>query len=156
MSTTDEHRAATPSTSPSATPPAPSAAVPGGSQSVRASDAEREAAVARLHQALGEGRLDLGEVETRITAAYAARNRDELPPLLADLPPSATTAVGPSAAPTWATLATGLIWRLRLLLLGEADAAAAPTPAQRRRIALLAVGVVAWLAACALLGAVLA
>ncbi len=55
---------------------------------LRASDGEREATVARLHQALAEGRLDLAETEERVTAAYAARHRDELPPLLADLPSS--------------------------------------------------------------------
>ena len=44
---------------------------------LRASDAEREATVARLHQALAEGRLDLAETEERVTAAYAARHRDE-------------------------------------------------------------------------------
>ncbi len=48
---------------------------------VRASTSEREETVARLHHALGEGRLDLAETETRIAAAYAAQYRDELPPL---------------------------------------------------------------------------
>jgi hypothetical protein len=43
----------------------------------RASDAEREDTVARLHHALGEGRLDLAETEERSVAAYAAQYRDE-------------------------------------------------------------------------------
>jgi hypothetical protein len=61
---------------------------------VRASDAEREAAVARLHHALGEGRLDLTETDRRIAAACAAVFREDLPPLLADIPAAETTATG--------------------------------------------------------------
>lgn len=53
---------------------------------VRASDADREAVVARLQVAVGEGRLDLDEFEQRATAAYAALTRAELDLLLADLP----------------------------------------------------------------------
>ena len=69
--------AATPvPTTPAPTPPTP----------VRASDADRNDVVDRLQHALGEGRLDLAETEERVTAAYAARYRSDLPPLLADLP----------------------------------------------------------------------
>src|SRR6185503_4905719 len=60
----------------------------------RASDAEREAVVARLRDAAGEGRLTVEELDERIDAAYAARTRDELDPLTADLP-----AAGPGASP---------------------------------------------------------
>ena len=60
----------------------------------RASDAEREAIVGRLHDAGAEGRLTMEELAERIDAAYAARTRAELEPLVADLP--ATT--GPGAA----------------------------------------------------------
>ena len=35
---------------------------------LRASDAEREDTVAQLHQALGEGRLDLADNESRVAA----------------------------------------------------------------------------------------
>jgi hypothetical protein len=52
----------------------------------RASDSEREAIVARLRQAAGEGRLTVEELTERIDAAYAATTRDELEPLTADLP----------------------------------------------------------------------
>jgi hypothetical protein len=69
---------------------------------VQASDAEREDAVARLHHALGEGRLDLAETEDRVTAAYAAQHRAELLPLLADLPHGSSLAG--SGAPTWTAL----------------------------------------------------
>ena len=59
----------------------------------RASDAEREAVVARLRDAAGEGRLTVEELAERVAAAYAAGTREELEPLTADLP-----AVAPAAA----------------------------------------------------------
>jgi hypothetical protein len=68
-----------------APPPVPrpdDAAAPG----VRASDADREALVARLQVALGEGRLDLDEFGQRAGAAYAAVTTAELAELVADLP----------------------------------------------------------------------
>lgn len=51
-----------------------------------ASDAEREATVARLGDAAGEGRLILDEFSERIGQAYAARTRGELEALVSDLP----------------------------------------------------------------------
>lgn len=51
-----------------------------------ASDAEREAAVDRLRDASGEGRLGADELEDRVRDAYAARTRAELDVLVADLP----------------------------------------------------------------------
>jgi hypothetical protein len=65
----------------------------------RASDAEREAVVARLRDAAGEGRLTVEELAERIDAAYAARTRAELEPLTADLPvPGERTGFAPAAA----------------------------------------------------------
>jgi Domain of unknown function (DUF1707)/Cell wall-active antibiotics response 4TMS YvqF len=55
----------------------------------RASDAEREATVARLREAAAEGRLTVEELDERIDAAYAASTRAELEPLTADLPEAA-------------------------------------------------------------------
>ncbi|MGY1723174.1 DUF1707 domain-containing protein [Blastococcus sp. SYSU DS0533] len=60
---------------------------------VRVSDAEREAVVARLQKAVGEGRLDLDEFGQRAEAAYAAVARAELDGLVADLPPDAPSPV---------------------------------------------------------------
>ncbi|MFD2091959.1 DUF1707 domain-containing protein [Blastococcus deserti] len=57
-----------------------------GSPVLRASDADREAVVARLQTALGEGRIDLDEFGQRAGAAYAAVTRAELDLLVADLP----------------------------------------------------------------------
>jgi hypothetical protein len=60
---------------------------------MRASDAEREAAVTRLNQAVGEGRLTMDEFSERLELAYAARTRGDLDPLLRDLPADAGGAV---------------------------------------------------------------
>jgi hypothetical protein len=59
---------------------------------VRASDAERDAVVARINQAVGEGRLTLDEFSERLELAYAARTRGDLDPLLRDLPVGAVPA----------------------------------------------------------------
>jgi hypothetical protein len=67
----------------------------------RASDAEREAVVARLRNAAAEGRLTIDELDDRIDAAYAAKTRAELEPLTADLPNT------PMATATTATPAAG-------------------------------------------------
>lgn len=53
---------------------------------IRASDADRTAAVARLQQAVARGLLTLDEGDERMAAAFAARYVDELPPLEDDLP----------------------------------------------------------------------
>lgn len=54
---------------------------------LRVSDAERESVAARLRNAAAEGRLTLTEADERQALAYAARIRDDLAPLTADLPP---------------------------------------------------------------------
>ena len=53
---------------------------------IRASDEERERTVLALHRHFAAGRLTLDELERRVDAAHAAVFRDELPPLLRDLP----------------------------------------------------------------------
>jgi len=60
-----------------------------GPPAVRASDADRETVVARLQEAVGEGRIDLDEFGQRADAAYAAVSRAELDLLVADLPADA-------------------------------------------------------------------
>jgi hypothetical protein len=62
----------------------------------RASDAEREQAVATLRDASAEGRLTLEELADRTAVAYRARTHVELEALTADLP-AASTAVAPPA-----------------------------------------------------------
>jgi hypothetical protein len=53
---------------------------------MRASEAEREEAVEELRRHAEAGRLDMDELEQRVEAAFAARTREELAELRADLP----------------------------------------------------------------------
>jgi hypothetical protein len=64
---------------------------------LRVSDADRDATVARLRLAGGEGRLTLEELAERVELADAARTRGDLDVLTADLP--AASAVAPPPAP---------------------------------------------------------
>ena len=69
---------------------------PPSSSDLRASDADREAAVERLRVAGVEGRLDSEELEQRIESAYAARWCSELDALTLDVtPPPARLAQPP-------------------------------------------------------------
>jgi hypothetical protein len=127
---------------------------------IRASDAEREATVRLLHQALGEGRLDLRETETRVATAYAAVYRGELPMLLGDLPrqrDDAEELPDGTGAPSWQTLWTALVWRARVSLWDGPGAARRlpPGPGQRRLAALLLVLAGLWLLVFTMIGAVL-
>ena len=63
---------------------------------IRASDREREEVVEALRGHAGEGRLDVGELDERLDAVYAARTRAELEPITADLPAIAAPAPVPS------------------------------------------------------------
>ncbi|OEV04800.1 hypothetical protein AN216_05545 [Streptomyces oceani] len=53
---------------------------------VRVSDADRDRVADILREALAAGRLDADEHSERIDAAYAAKTRGELEPLVRDLP----------------------------------------------------------------------
>ena len=55
-------------------------------ETLRASDADRQAAVERLERGLAEGRITAEEFRQRSEAAYAATTTAALRPLLADLP----------------------------------------------------------------------
>ncbi len=57
-----------------------------GPNRLRTSDTEREQVATILRAAMTEGRLTLEEGEERLGACYAAKFRDELLPLTADLP----------------------------------------------------------------------
>ncbi|MFB9385667.1 DUF1707 domain-containing protein [Pseudonocardia petroleophila] len=65
---------------------------------LRVGHADREWAVAELGEHLAQGRLDPDEYADRAGAAYAARTRDELDVLFADLPRPAAP-VAPVAYP---------------------------------------------------------
>jgi len=65
---------------------------------LRASDAEREATVARLRRAAAEGRLTVEELDERCERAYAAQTHGQLRALVTDLP-SARLPATRAAAP---------------------------------------------------------
>lgn len=93
---------------------------------VLASDTERERVVDALRGHAAAGRLDTDELEERLGAAYGARLRADLLPLLADLPapaelrPRARRRTLPNAAPVialailliaiWALTGAGYFW----------------------------------------------
>ncbi len=54
--------------------------------SLRASDADREEIISRLHKAATEGRIAAEELEQRVSAALKARTYSELDATVADLP----------------------------------------------------------------------
>lgn len=93
----DHASSAGPSPVPGAVPE-PRTVAPGGS-AVLASDAERERVTDRLRAAAAEGRLTLTESDERQAAAYAARTRDELTPLISDLPGPRRPATRPRRGP---------------------------------------------------------
>ena len=74
-----------------------------GPTRMRTSDTEREQIAEILRAAMTEGRLTLEEGEERLASAYAAKYRDELGPLTADLPDGGRRAL---AATPQARLAT--------------------------------------------------
>ena len=73
----------------------------GDTPELRVSDADREAVVARLRQAGGEGRLTFEELAERVERAVAARTSSELDAVTADLPPARPGAGGPRKERGW-------------------------------------------------------
>ena len=53
---------------------------------LRVSDAERDAVAADLREHHADGRLDLGELSSRLDTVFAARTRNDLAAVTADLP----------------------------------------------------------------------
>jgi hypothetical protein len=56
---------------------------------LRISDADRDDAAAILREAAGEGRLDLAELDERLSLVYAAKTYGDLEPVTRDLPRTA-------------------------------------------------------------------
>ena len=84
----------------------------GRAGALRASDTEREGAVRSLATHFADGRLDRAEFDERADAAFAARTRDELRALFADLPgpaplPAVRGSAADAAADTTGTAADG-------------------------------------------------
>lgn len=59
-----------------------------GQRDLLMSDADRERVLARLQEAVGEGRLTLDEFQERVDGVLRARRYGEVAPYLADLPPA--------------------------------------------------------------------
>jgi hypothetical protein len=105
----------------------------------RASNRDREATVAALRAAYAAGRLDLGELRDRASAAYAARTWGDLRELTADLPtwldqasdpdqPGAQAGIGPggpSGRPFVPMGLMGAVW-LAIAVAARVPAAAIP------------------------------
>jgi hypothetical protein len=106
----------------------------------RASDADREAVVRVLHDAVVRGLLTLEECDERVAAAYAARFVKDLPPLTADLPPAPASA---PVAPGWRALTAVTLLQLRTSLAGISWSG---TVRSRPRLAVAVVLVLALLA----------
>ena len=87
---------------------------------MRASEAEREAAVEDLRRHASVGRLDVDELEQRVEAAFAARTLDDLAVLTRDLPTPAASdfgehltvflAVNALLVAIWALTGAGYFW----------------------------------------------
>jgi hypothetical protein len=67
-------------------------------QAIRASDGERDQVVALLQRDFADGRLTQAELEERVGAALAARTRDHLRALTADLPGADVQPARPAVA----------------------------------------------------------
>ena len=90
-------------------------AVPRQAPRLRASDAERAAVVDVLQDAVARGLLTHDEGGERMAHALAAKFRDELPPLTADLPapPPAAPAPPPVTAMGWGRLGSTFVEQVR-------------------------------------------
>lgn len=60
---------------------------------MRISDADRDKVAEILREAAGDGRIDLGELDERLEATYAAKTYAELVPITHDLAPATSTSV---------------------------------------------------------------
>jgi uncharacterized membrane protein len=58
---------------------------------MRVSDADRNKVAEILREAAGDGRIDLGELDERLEATYAAKTYGELVPITRDLAPAVPT-----------------------------------------------------------------
>ncbi|RZQ62898.1 DUF1707 SHOCT-like domain-containing protein [Amycolatopsis suaedae] len=65
---------------------------------MRASDADRERVAQILHQAMGEGRITMTELEERLGDVYAAKTLADLQPTVQDLPGATVVPASPASA----------------------------------------------------------
>ncbi len=86
---------------------------------VRVGDAERDQAIAVLHQAAVDGRLTAVELDDRMGRALASRTRGELRGLLEDLVPRAPLAEMLTGAPAARNLGPGYSWEDPLVITAK-------------------------------------
>ncbi len=127
----------------------PTMALAVASPSVRASHAEREATVERLHTALGEGRLELDETEKRVAAAYGSSHRSDLLPLLADLPAAEPRGLRAGWAQVWQTIVRQA-WVSLARVRGTQPTD--PSRGQQQAVTVVLVAGVLWVLLCLLVG----
>jgi hypothetical protein len=89
---------------------------------LRASDAERRETVEALQHAMARGLLTHEEGDERMAAAFAARFRDELPALTADLPPVAADTPASTPPVGWRALFMALVSLVRAEIAATAAA----------------------------------
>ncbi|WP_306213191.1 DUF1707 SHOCT-like domain-containing protein [Actinoplanes sp. RD1] len=81
-------------------------------EEMRAGDDDREAAAARLKEALDQGRLDLHEYDERLQRVYGAKTYGELETVTTDLPavvPSPPLRAAPARRPPYLTGYAGVV-----------------------------------------------
>lgn len=71
---------------------------------IRASDGERDQVVVLLQRGFADGRLTQGEFEERVSDALAARTREQLRALTADLPGADVRLARPAMVLDWRVL----------------------------------------------------
>jgi Domain of unknown function (DUF1707) len=89
---------------------------------LRASDAERTETVDVLQGAMARGMLTHEEGDERMAAAFSARFRDQLPPLIADLSPAETAAQATTPPVGWRGLFAALVTLVRAEIAATAAA----------------------------------
>jgi uncharacterized RDD family membrane protein YckC len=105
---------------------------------MRTSDADRERAVAFLHDAATDGRLTADELEDRVARAFAATTYGELDTLVGDLPiPVRPEPMRPARAGWWPRFGAALIDGLLVGLVSGVLSAALHSGAAARAIAVL-------------------
>ncbi len=112
---------------------------PGGQPPLRASDADRQATVHVLQDALARGMLTFEEAGDRMRSAWGTRFVRELPPLTADLPPRPPA---PSGPPGWQRVWLLLLEQLRAEV-AMVSAGGLRSPRSRRTVVVAVLLVVA-------------
>jgi uncharacterized protein DUF1707 len=82
---------------------------------LRASDSDRERTVEVLRHAASDGQLTVDELEERVSAAYAARTRRELEPLIADVTQAAPAPAEPGSGLTVKEGPGGTRWLIAVM-----------------------------------------